>query len=242
MNIFSKIKNFFSPFSLSYKLVKNNVDFDFMKKSYKNGWLSFFSFMTVNSIIISYIMLGCYLNSFLIGVPGIILFLIHTIGSFANWAADDKYFFTSVFRQALFKFSKKYQFLVKNDKKMKKEIINQDELTNFIQKEIAYNNIKKELFAKLLTKKNFKPFTQYELLKFSMKHCKSSDYVSRNFNEIKKLYLSNDSLFNKKKANKFNKGLEIIDCLASGKKLGMNEKGQIILNNNEHLIAVKKGE
>lgn len=242
MNIFSKIKNFFSPFSLSYKLVKNNVDFDFMKKSYKNGWLSFFSFMTVNSIIISYIILGCYFNSFLIGVTGVILFLIHIIGSFANWAADDKYFFTSVFREALFKFSKKYQIFTNNDKKMKKTIIDQDELTNFIQQTISHNDIKKELFAKLLTKKSFKPFTQYELLKFSMKHCKTSDYVNKNFNEIKKLYLSDDSLFTKKKASKFNKGLEIIDCLASGKKLGMNEKGQIILNNNEHLIAVKKGE
>lgn len=242
MSIFSKIKNVFSPVSLSYRLVENHVNFAFMQKTYKNGWLSFFSFMTVNFIIICYTIMGFYLNSFLLGISGVVLFLIHVIASWVNWAADDKYFFTSAFRDFIFKSSKKYDILAENDKKLKKNVVNQEELANFIKYTICHNDSKKKLFAKLLTKNKFKPFTQYELLKFAMKHCESSGYVKKNLNETVSLYKSQESLFTKKKEEKFSKGLEIIDCLASGKKLSVNEKGQIILNNQENLIEVKIGE
>lgn len=242
MNIFSKIKNFFSPFSLSYKLVEDHLIFNFIPKLYKNGWLSFFAFISVNSIIGLFLTVACYFHIPGLAITTIILLFIHNIMSFANWICDNKYFFTSAFRTLLFKATKKYDILVKNDKHIQKQMIEQEELGNFIKEVIAHNDVEKKLFAELLTKKNFKPFTKYELLKFSMKHCESSDYVRANFNEIFRLYQSQQYLFTKKKEDKFSKGLEIIDCLASGKKLDMNEKGQIIINNQEHLIAVKQGE
>lgn len=243
MNIFKRLKNVFSPNAQSYTILKEKYNFQFIEKFYKTPFYSLSVYLTI-LISSSLAFMTCLnLPQSRENVAFFMVFLfLYNFFSIMSVPAFGQFFLKKISRDILFKFTKKYDILVKIDKERKEHILDQEELKRFVKKFIVNDEEKKAHFALFLSKKKYKAVSKYDVIKFLQK--KAPFCLNDGVVETRILYESYSKYLPVKKSyrdRKMEKGLEIIEHLASDKKMTLDKDNNIILDKeyNQNSIGVK---
>lgn len=243
MNVFKRLKNVFSPMAQSYDILEEKYNFKFIEKFYKTPFYSFSVYLTIlissTATFITYFSMS---QSKEVLALFMLFSFFYNLASFLSIITLGQFFLKKISKKILFKFTKKYDILVNIDKERKKHFLNQEELKRFVKKFIVHNDEKKASFALFLSDKKYKAISKYDVIDFLKRKAPSS--LNDAFEETRTLYECQSQSFPIRKSyreRKMEKGLEIIEHLASDKKVLLDKDNNIILEKeyNKKQVEVK---
>lgn len=233
MSLFTRVKNFFTVEKISYKIASSHIKDTFKFYDFNNEFslkhlfyfgtvLISFSTTVLSVLLLSQISIfgAIFVTSFLSLIAAIFLLLC--------MASENKPYTTYFCHWLMMKFSKRYTICNKIENDLKKHIIDNKELSEFVKKLSGYEQ---EVFAKHLAKNNFKSFTEYDLLKISFKE--DLRQPMRDFNEkINYILMHEIEAYNKinRKERKLEKARDILNCLKH------EEQNVVISDKNKYEI------
>lgn len=243
MNILKRLKNVCKPNAQSYNILKKEYNFKFIEKFYKTPFYSLCVYLTI--LISSFLVFMTYftLSQNRESIPIFMLFLfLYNFTSIMSLPAIGHFFLKKISKDILFKFTRKYDVLVNIDEKRKQHILDQEELKRFVKNYIIHDEDRKAKFALFLSKKKYKAISKYDVIHFLEKN--TPFCLSDGIKETRNLYEEHFQEFPVKKSykeRKIEKGLEIIEHLASDKKISLDKDNKIIISNeyNKYKEEVK---
>lgn len=240
MKIISRIKNLFSFKPQSMKLIEKIYNFNFLNKFYASIFFPFIAYCFFLTVLfgLSVAIIFAFPSKITLGFC-FIIFLIYNVISFCS-TFDKKFFLQDVFHELLFKFSTDYHLLKNIDKKRKSEVLNQQQLKEFIEKYVIQYRGGKENFALFLSKNKYKAVSKYDLNNYLLKRneLKNNDLYKEALSYFEKLKkdIPNKTIKTPKKIKEnkqekeIKKGIEIIDYLLSDLPFEIDENNNIILD------------
>lgn len=228
MSLFTRVKNFFTFEKLSYKLASDHIkeQLNFYNFSYELDFKHALWFIfTVSCFITTLIGLLFLFGVSTVGISLITFFssIIFTVILLVLIGDENKPYTTYFWYWIAMKLSKKYTIFNKIDNDLKKQIVDKNQLSNFVKN---LDGEQEEIFAQLMAKHNFKSFNKYQLLKIALKQgfTDSLHEFKDEINSIVQYELKNYNKLHKNEI-KIEKARKIISCL-------QHEQENIIVSKN----------